>query len=50
MAGETKTWLRLAAEREYLPENRARHLLALYDKIIQDLIEMIADPDPWLLP
>ena len=50
MAGETKTWLKFAAEREYLPENRASHLLALYDKIIDELIEMIADPDPWLLP
>jgi four helix bundle protein len=50
MAAETQTWLRFAAEREYLPENRASHLLALYDKIIDELIEMIANPDPWLLP
>ncbi len=50
MAAETQTWLRFAAEREYLPENRTRHLVALYDKIIDELIEIIADPDPWLLP
>ena len=50
MAAETQTWLRFAAERKYLPEPRARHLLALYDRIIDELIEMIADPDPWLLP
>jgi len=50
MAAETQTWLRFAAERGYLQENRANHLLALYDKIIDELIGMIADPDPWLLP
>ena len=49
-AAETQTWLKFAAERKYLPKNRANHLLALYDRIIDELIEMIADPDPWLLP
>lgn len=50
MAAETQTWLRFAAEREYLQQNRAGHLLALYDRIVDELIKMIADPDPWLLP
>ncbi|GMR10002.1 MAG: hypothetical protein BMS9Abin28_0823 [Anaerolineae bacterium] len=50
MAAETQTWLRFAAEREYIQRNRSGHLLALYDRIIDKLIKMIADPDPWLLP
>ena len=50
MAAETQTWLRFAAEQEYLQQDRAGHLLALYDRIFDELIKMIADPDPWLLP
>ena len=50
MAAETQIWLRFAAEREYIKRSRARHLLALYDRIVDELIEMISDPDPWLLP
>jgi len=50
MAAETQTWLRFAAEREYIQPSRADHLLALYDRIVDELIGMIGDPDPWLLP
>ncbi|MFQ5944082.1 MAG: four helix bundle protein [Anaerolineales bacterium] len=50
MAAETQTWLRFATERGYLQRNRSNHLLALYDKIIDEIIQMITDPDPWLLP
>ena len=49
-AAETQTWLRFAVERGYVQQDRSSHLLALYDRIIDDLIKMIADPDPWLLP
>ena len=49
-AAETQTWLRFAAERGYVQQDRCSHLLALYDRIIDELIEMIGDPDPWLLP
>ena len=50
MAAETQTWLRYAAERGYIEPPRGRHLLALYSRIIDKLVGMIEDPDPYLLP
>ncbi len=49
-AAETQTWLRFAAERGFLPTERALSLIGVYDGIIEGLVEMIDDPEPWLLP
>ena len=49
-AAETQTLLEIAAERGYFQESRGRHLIQLYERIIDDLDGMIEDPDPWLLP
>lgn len=49
-AAETQAWLRFAAERGYLKQDRARALIGAYDNIIDGLVEMIDKPDPWLLP
>ncbi|MFQ5922178.1 MAG: four helix bundle protein, partial [Anaerolineales bacterium] len=49
-AAETQTWLRFAVMRGYLERERASHMLGLYDNIIDELVRMIGDPEPWLLP
>lgn len=37
-------------ERAYLQSERAVNLIGTYDEIIDELVVMISDPDPWLLP
>lgn len=48
-AAEVQVWLQFAVECEYLEANTARPLFLEYDVIIAMLVNMIRNPDPWVL-
>ena len=49
-AAETQTWLEFAVECRYLEANIAQELYQEYDHILGKLVNMINNPDPWLMP
>ncbi len=49
-AAETQTWLDFAVASGYLSTDKAQPLYQQYDFIIGKLVNMIARPEPWLLP
>jgi four helix bundle protein len=49
-AAETQTWLEFAQSCNYLPVEKTQALHQTYDHIIGKLVNMIANPTPWLLP
>ena len=48
-AAETQTWIRLAVECRYLPEQTGHDLHQAYDHGIGKLVNMIRNPRPWVL-
>lgn len=48
-AAETQTWLEFALKCNYLDPNTYRELYQTYDYILGKLVNMIADPSPWLM-
>lgn len=48
-AAETQTWARFAVECGYLPPEVGAELQQTYDHIIGKLVNMIINPDPWVL-
>ena len=48
-AAETQTWLQFAVSCKYVASEHAHHLEREYDKVIGMLVEMIRNPDPWLI-
>ncbi len=48
-AAETQTWLEFAVNCKYLDAETGRTLYKTYDQIIGKLVNMIRNPDPWLL-
>ena len=49
-AAETQTWLEFAVKCNYLEAEKARELYRHYDHILGKLVNLINNPDPWLLP
>jgi four helix bundle protein len=48
-AAETQVWIHFAAECGYLERAEARTLYAEYDNLLGMLVNMIHNPDGWLL-
>ena len=48
-AAETQTWLRFAIECRYLAPDIGGELYQTYDHIIGKLVNMIINPQPWLM-
>ena len=48
-AAETQTWLAFAAECGYLSTDAAAELRHVYDQVIGKLVNMITNPNPWIL-
>ena len=49
-AAETQTWLEFVVECEYIDKKTARELYKTYNQILGKLVNMINNPDPWLMP
>jgi four helix bundle protein len=49
-AAETQTWLNFAVKCNYVDIETARELYRTYDNILGKLVNMISNPDPWLIP
>lgn len=48
-AAETQTWLRFAVQCGYLSKELDDKLYSTYDLIIGKLVNMISNPQPWLM-
>lgn len=48
-ATETQNWLRFAVECAYLSSETAQELCQIYDHVIGKLVNMINNPNPWIL-
>jgi hypothetical protein len=46
---ETQTWITFAVKCEYWEAEMARKLYRTYDHVIGKLVNMIRNPQPWLL-
>jgi four helix bundle protein len=49
-AAETQVWLEFAVQCGYLESGTGQELLASYENIIGKIINLINNPQPWLLP
>ena len=49
-AAETQTWIRFAVECSYLTDEIGQELHQTCDYIIGKLVNMIINPQPWLMP
>ncbi len=49
-ASETQTWLEFSVKCGYLDEETTKSLYQKYDRILGKLVNMIANPEPWLIP
>ena len=48
-AAEVQVWLKFAVECNYLEVNTARNLYKNYNRILGSLVNMINNPDKWIL-
>jgi len=48
-AAETQTWVRFAVQCGYLSKEQGEELYSTYDLIIGKLVNMICNPQPWLM-
>ncbi len=48
-AAETQTWLNFAVSCEYMDEELAREIYRTYDQVLGKLVNMIDNPEPWLI-
>jgi len=48
-AAETQTWINFAIECDYLSKGVGQEMYETYDHIIGKLVNMIVNPQPWLL-
>lgn len=49
-SAETQTWLEFSVRCEYMKKEIGRELFKEYDEIIAMLVNMINNPDQWVLP
>ncbi len=48
-AAETQTWLNFAVSCEYMDKELAREIYRTYDQVLGKLVNMIDNPEPWLI-
>lgn len=48
-AAETQTWIEFAVKCNYLSVESGRELYGTYNQILGGLVNMIANPTPWLM-
>lgn len=48
-ASETQTWLSFAVRCEYMDAELAREIYRAYDQVLGKLVNMIDNPEPWLI-
>lgn len=48
-AAETQTWIEFAVKCNYLNVELGRELYGIYNQILGGLVNMIANPTPWLM-
>jgi len=48
-AAETQTWIRFAVECGYLTKEMGEKLNQHYDHVIGKIVNMIRNPDPWIV-
>jgi four helix bundle protein len=48
-AAETQTWIEFAVKCNYLDVELGRELYGIYNQILGGLVNMIANPTPWLM-
>jgi len=49
-AAETQVWLEFAVKCDYLEAQTGRELYAAYDNTLGKIVNLINNPEPWLLP
>ena len=49
-AAETQVWLEFAVKCDYLEAETGRELYAAYDNTLGKIVNLINNPEPWLLP
>ncbi|MCL1467858.1 four helix bundle protein [Argonema galeatum] len=49
-AAETQTWIEFAVKCNYIDIEPGRELYRTYNRILGKLVNMIANPSPWLMP
>lgn len=49
-SAETQTWLEFSVHCQYIDRKIGRRLFKTYDEIISMLVNMINNPDDWVLP
>ncbi|MEZ6124889.1 MAG: four helix bundle protein [Planctomycetaceae bacterium] len=49
-AAECQVWLQFAVKCEYLPVEVSRDLYRKYDEILSQIVHLIRNPDPYILP
>ena len=47
---ETQVWLEFAVKCDYLEAETGRELYAAYDNTLGKIVNLINNPEPWLLP
>ncbi|MBW4597939.1 MAG: four helix bundle protein [Brasilonema angustatum HA4187-MV1] len=48
-AAETQTWIEFAVKCNYMDVEAGRELYGTYNRILGGLVNMIANPEPWLM-
>jgi four helix bundle protein len=49
-AAETQVWLQFAVDCEYITSDQARPLYKQCDEILAQIVHLIQNPEPWILP
>jgi len=49
-ASETQTWIEFSVKCEYISKEVGTELFQTYDHIIGKLVNLINNPEPWILP
>nr|WP_199194225.1 four helix bundle protein [Pleurocapsa sp. CCALA 161] len=48
-AAETQVWLKFAVKCQYLPVEQGRELYVIYNQVLSGLVNMINNPNRWII-
>jgi four helix bundle protein len=48
-AGQTQSWISIANQCGYIPDETAESLIREYDHVLGKLVRLIASPEPWII-